>query len=358
MNADGIHRLTLDTVADRYPELALSDEEKDDLTDVWHSLQAWPDANPAIQRLRSKYTVVVLTVLSFGIVVESSKHSGIDWDAIISCEFLEHYKPDTDAYLDGLELLGLEPHEAMMVAAHKWDLLAAKEAGLATAYVPRPLERGENTQYDATLDGVDINAAGLRRPRRSAAELGLVRLGAGARDRLVFFARRAGDAHRADYLAGVAYHDTALRRDEAAPIANHQRVDDQRQALRHCFQSARVAAHDRAGDRFALGHHDSGGGCVAKAFHRHQVAPGVDDHHADRLADLCRLFAGGFHHLPGGMAFHQGSLARGSGPVALQDCDCQANYTSASPCNCAKPRNVEATTAFKSVTARIVARHG
>jgi len=158
MNADGIHRLTLDTVSDRYPELALSDDEKDDLTDVWHSLDAWPDANPAIQRLRAKYTVVVLTVMSFGIVVESSKHSGIDWDAIISCEFLQHYKPDVDAYLDGLDLLGIEPREAMMVAAHKWDLLAAKEAGLATAYVPRPLERGENTQYDATLDGVDVNA--------------------------------------------------------------------------------------------------------------------------------------------------------------------------------------------------------
>jgi 2-haloacid dehalogenase len=159
MNADGIHRLTLDTVSGRYPALALSDEEKDGLTDVWHRLSAWPDANPAIQRLRSKYTVVVLTVLSFGIVVESSKHSGIDWDAIISCEFLAHYKPDTDAYLDGLDLLGVEPREAMMVAAHKWDLLAAKEAGLATAYVPRPRERGENTQYDAALDGVDVNAA-------------------------------------------------------------------------------------------------------------------------------------------------------------------------------------------------------
>jgi 2-haloacid dehalogenase len=158
MNADGVHRLTLDTMADRYPALALSDDEKDGLTDVWHSLSAWPDANPAIQRLRSRYTVVVLTVLSFGIVVESSKHSSIDWDGIISCEFLQHYKPDLDAYLDGLELLGIEPHEAMMVAAHKWDLMAAKEAGLATAYVPRPMERGEQTQYEATLEGVDVNA--------------------------------------------------------------------------------------------------------------------------------------------------------------------------------------------------------
>jgi 2-haloacid dehalogenase len=158
MNADGIHRLTLDEVAPKFPQLALSDEELDALTDVWHRLTAWPDANPAIQRLRSRYTVVVLTVLSFGIVVDSSKFAGIDWDGIISCEFLPHYKPDIDAYLEGLELLGLEPGQALMVAAHPWDLKAAKDAGMLTAYVPRPLERGAGTQYEATLAGADVNA--------------------------------------------------------------------------------------------------------------------------------------------------------------------------------------------------------
>jgi 2-haloacid dehalogenase len=158
MNADGIHRLTLEEVSPRFPQLALNDEEMDRLTDVWHRLAAWPDANPAIQRLRAGYTVVVLTVLSFGIVVDSSKFAGISWDGIISCEFLPHYKPDLEAYLDGLELLGVEPHEAMMVAAHQWDLKAAREAGLATAYVPRPLERGEGTRYEASLPDVDVNA--------------------------------------------------------------------------------------------------------------------------------------------------------------------------------------------------------
>jgi len=158
MNADGIHRLTLDEVAAKFPQLTLSDEDKDGLTDVWHSLPAWPDAGAAIQRLRSAYTVVVLTVLSFGIVLDSSKFSGIDWDGIISCEFLEHYKPDIDAYLDGLELLGAEPGEAMMVAAHAWDLKAAKAAGLATAYVPRPRERGDETKFEASLADADLNA--------------------------------------------------------------------------------------------------------------------------------------------------------------------------------------------------------
>jgi 2-haloacid dehalogenase len=97
-------------------------------------------------------------VLSFSIVVDSSKHSGIDWDGIISCEFLNHYKPDADAYLDALELLGAEPREAMMVAAHEWDLKAARDAGLATAYVPRPRERGDATRFEPSLPDVDINA--------------------------------------------------------------------------------------------------------------------------------------------------------------------------------------------------------
>jgi 2-haloacid dehalogenase len=158
MNADGIHRLTLEDVAPKFPQLALSDEEMDGLTDVWHRLPAWPDANAAIQRVRSRYTVVVLTVLSFGIVVDSSKHNGIGWDGIVSCEFLPHYKPDVDAYLDGLDLLGVEPDEAMMVAAHEWDLKAAKEAGLATAYVPRPRERGDSTKVVEMLGLADVNA--------------------------------------------------------------------------------------------------------------------------------------------------------------------------------------------------------
>jgi 2-haloacid dehalogenase len=46
----------------------------------------------------------------------------------------------------------------MMVAAHPWDLNAAREAGLATAYVPRPLERGPATPYEPSLPDADINA--------------------------------------------------------------------------------------------------------------------------------------------------------------------------------------------------------
>ncbi len=137
MNADQIHRSVLDDVLTKHTAIELSDSGRDDLNNVWHRLNAWPDAPAVIEKLRSRYTVVVLTVLSWSIAVDCSKHNGISWDGILSCEFLGHYKPDAEAYQKGVSLLRLEPDQAMMVAAHPRDLKAAIAAGLHSAYVHR-----------------------------------------------------------------------------------------------------------------------------------------------------------------------------------------------------------------------------
>ena len=159
MNADQIHRRVLDDVAPRYPTLELNDSDLDELNQVWHHLNVWKDAPQAIERLRSRYTVVVLTVLSWAIAVDSSKAGGIWWDGIISCEFLGNYKPDAPAYHAGVKLLGIEPNEAMMVAAHYSDLRAAIRAGLHSAFVPRPGERGEGSDLETEPQpDFDINS--------------------------------------------------------------------------------------------------------------------------------------------------------------------------------------------------------
>ena len=137
MNADQIHRQVLDDALEKHSGLTLSESERDELNEVWHRLSSWPDAADAIARIRGRYTIVVLTVLSWSIVVDCSKRNGIDWDGILSCEFLGHYKTDPEAYLAALRLLRLDPSQAMMVAAHKNDLLGAKAVGLRTAYVHR-----------------------------------------------------------------------------------------------------------------------------------------------------------------------------------------------------------------------------
>ena len=59
-----------------------------------------------------------------------------------------------------VQYLGLQAHEVMMVACHKYDIVAAKAFGLRTAFVARPLEFGPNGKVDLRFeDQFDINAS-------------------------------------------------------------------------------------------------------------------------------------------------------------------------------------------------------
>lgn len=156
LNADDLHRRALDDLAPNYEQLELSSDERDALTMVWHRLDVWPDFPYALEALRQHYCVVILSVLSFSILVDSSKHAGISWDGLLSCEFLGHYKPDKEAYLAATRLLRVSPEEAMMVAVHPGDLRAARNAGFRTGYVAPKLEepgsRGETSGFDIVAE--------------------------------------------------------------------------------------------------------------------------------------------------------------------------------------------------------------
>jgi 2-haloacid dehalogenase len=77
-----------------------------------------------------------------------AKHAGLPWDAILGAELARAYKPQPEAYLRSAEALGIEPGEALMVAAHNGDLVAAGGLGMMTAFVPRPTEHGPGQTSD------------------------------------------------------------------------------------------------------------------------------------------------------------------------------------------------------------------
>ena len=154
-NADQIHLDMLDELGTQHPELELTSADKQDLNAAWHRMDVWDDVPDALIRLREHYIVSILTVLSLSIVVDSSKHAGIDWDAYLSCEFLGVYKPEAEAYQKAASLFGVQPSETMMVACHPPDLAAAQRAGLKAAHVkPKVWEMG--SEGDST--GFEIQA--------------------------------------------------------------------------------------------------------------------------------------------------------------------------------------------------------
>ena len=77
-----------------------------------------------------------------------AKRAGLPWDLVLGAEVARHYKPQPEAYLNAVDLLGLAPEQVMMVAAHNSDLVAAAGCGLRTAFVARPTEYGPGQQVD------------------------------------------------------------------------------------------------------------------------------------------------------------------------------------------------------------------
>ena len=154
-NADQIHLAVLDELGEQHRELGLTSEDKHRLNSAWHRMDVWEDVPDALIRLREHYVVSILTVLSLSIVVDSSRHAGIDWDAYLSCEFLGVYKPEAEAYQKAARLFGAEPSETMMVACHPPDLAAAQHAGLKAAHVkPKVWEMGS----EGDSSGFEIQA--------------------------------------------------------------------------------------------------------------------------------------------------------------------------------------------------------
>ena len=151
-NADAIHRAVLDELAAAHPQLELSAGDRDELNRAWHRMDAWEDVAESLLRLRERYVVAILTVLSLAIVVDSSKHAGLSWDACLSCELLGAYKPDAAAYQAGARALGARPEETMMVAVHPPDLAAAARAGLKTAWVKPKLEEAGSAGDASAFD--------------------------------------------------------------------------------------------------------------------------------------------------------------------------------------------------------------
>jgi 2-haloacid dehalogenase len=156
---DDLHRMILDELLPRFGLAGLTEDEIVHLNHAWHRLRPWPDARAGLAKLKRRHVIATLSNGNVALLVNMARHARLPWDCILSAEVVRHYKPDPETYLGAADLLGVQPHELMMVAAHKDDLHAARACGLKTAYVTRPREHGPGAKPDLSRDpALDLHA--------------------------------------------------------------------------------------------------------------------------------------------------------------------------------------------------------
>ena len=155
---DVLHRENLDAVLlEAGLDLAaVAAGELDQLNRAWHRLDPWPDAVDGLVRLKKRYIIAPLSNGNVSLLLNMAKRAGLPWDAILGAEVANAYKPQPEAYLRTAGILGLQPGEVCLVAAHNSDLAAARGMrpadGLRAAASRARAAAGDDLQAEGPWD--------------------------------------------------------------------------------------------------------------------------------------------------------------------------------------------------------------
>jgi len=134
--AAGVFKMTAQKL-----EKDFSDNEVKQILSKISELQPHEDVPHGLANLKEQgYILVALTNGKPRVALEQLKYAGLSsyFDKILSVEVVNKYKPAPETYNYVAKMFTVANSEAMLVAAHGWDITGAKRAGLRTAFVNRP----------------------------------------------------------------------------------------------------------------------------------------------------------------------------------------------------------------------------
>jgi 2-haloacid dehalogenase len=123
------------------------------------AMPAYPEAPAALDRLAGAgLRLAVLTNSPTERAEAGLRAAGLRdrFEHVIGTDQVRVFKPDGRVYRHGLAVLGAEPAEAVMVAAHWWDLRGARAAGMRVAWVARGEGALSSLLPDPDARGADL----------------------------------------------------------------------------------------------------------------------------------------------------------------------------------------------------------
>lgn len=100
-------------------------------------LRPFPEVPAALDRLRRRHRLVVLSNGDPDMLETAKRYHGIAFDAVISVAEAGAFKPHFATYAKAAELVGVAPARVLFVANHAFDCVGAKAAGMRTAFIDR-----------------------------------------------------------------------------------------------------------------------------------------------------------------------------------------------------------------------------
>ena len=110
----------------------LAETVADALEARWLELPVWSGAQAALDALKGRTKLAVVTNCSVRLGVQAVGRLNVPWDCIVTAEEAGFYKPDPRPYRLALAKLGVEARDAAFVAGSGYDLFGTSAVGLRT----------------------------------------------------------------------------------------------------------------------------------------------------------------------------------------------------------------------------------
>jgi len=117
----------------------------EDLRTLSESVPAWPpfsDTVAALQTLKSRFQLAIISNIDDDLFAKTQKLLGVEFDAVITAEQAQSYKPSVRNFELALEKLAFDRSRLLHVGQSIYhDVLPAQSLGIATVWVNRKSAR-------------------------------------------------------------------------------------------------------------------------------------------------------------------------------------------------------------------------
>ena len=141
-------------------KLELTKADSDRLMQSYLELKAWPDALPALRRLKaSGLRMAFLSNFTVTMLDRAVRNSGLEglFEGHLSTDRVGGFKPDPRAYERATSSFGLRKEEIAFAAFGGWDAVGAKWFGYPTFWVNRAHAAAEELGVLPDGTGKDLN---------------------------------------------------------------------------------------------------------------------------------------------------------------------------------------------------------
>jgi 2-haloacid dehalogenase len=135
------YRAVLESVVQQFGERCGFQPSGTELRALHESIPAWPpfsDTVAALQSLRKRYKLAIISNVDDDLFSETRKHLGVEFSAVITAQQARSYKPSPNNFLTALQALKIEPSELLHVGQSIYhDVIPAQSLGIRAVWVNR-----------------------------------------------------------------------------------------------------------------------------------------------------------------------------------------------------------------------------